>query len=322
MSGGPFTVTAGEAGRRLDQYLTTHLEKLSRVRVQALIQEGKVRVNGQPATRASLHVHLGDVVEAAWAPSAPLTAQPEDIPLEILYEDADLVVVNKPSGMAVHAGGGVHRGTLVNALLFHFTALSRVGGAQRPGLVHRLDRLTSGVIVAAKNDVAHRRLAKQFHDRQVEKTYVALVQGLMKKTSGEIDAPIGRDLVRRTRMTARRAEGLPGVRSALTRWRVLERFPGRLPFGGDASLLEVNIATGRMHQIRVHLASIGHPVVGDTMYGARGGVLDRNFLHARRIRFRQPATGVPVEVEAPLPADLEAFLRGIGHRATETQRRA
>ncbi len=300
-----FTVTAGEAKRRLDQYLTTHLVKLSRQRVQELIEKGLVRVNGAVSLRASLHLKMGDRVEAEWTPAGPLRAQPEDIHLDVLYEDDDLVVINKPSGMAVHAGGGVRTGTLVNALLHRFAALSRVGGEQRPGLVHRLDRLTSGALVVAKNDVAHRRLAAQFAERRVEKYYLALVQGRVKRDEGEIDAPIGRDLIRRVRMTARRREGAPGVRSALSRYRVLERYP-------EMTLLEVKISTGRMHQIRVHLSSIGHPVVGDTMYGAKGGVLARNFLHARRLIFSQPSNGRRITVIAPLPAELEAFLVRLG----------
>jgi len=304
-----FTVTAGEAGRRLDQYLTTHLVKLSRERVQGLIEGGSVQVNGSAQKRASVRLKCGDVVDAAWAPAAPLKARAENIPLEILYEDDDLVVVNKPAGMAVHAGGGVHSGTLVNALLHHFASLSRVGGEQRPGLVHRLDRMTSGVLVAAKNDVAHRRLALQFHDRQVEKTYLALVHGRVKKDEGEISLPIGRDLVRRVRMTARRRLGAPGVRHALSRYHVLARY---VCGDSEVTLLEVKISTGRMHQIRVHLASLGHPVVGDTMYGARGGVLDRNFLHARRISFAQPSSRQRITVEAPLPDSLVRFLEPWG----------
>lgn len=304
-----FTVTAGEAGRRLDQYLTTHLVKLSRERVQGLIEGGRVQVNKGVQTRASRRLKSGDVVDAEWAPAAPLKARAENIPLEILYEDDDLVVVNKPAGMAVHAGGGVHSGTLVNALLHHFESLSRVGGEQRPGLVHRLDRMTSGVLIAAKNDVAHRRLASQFHDRQVEKTYLALVHGRVKKDQGEVSLPIGRDLVRRVRMTARRRIGAPGVRTALSQYRVLARYAsGENQF----TLLDVRIATGRMHQIRVHLASLGHPVVGDTMYGARGGVLDRNFLHARRISFLQPTSRSRITVEAPLPESLLSFLEPLG----------
>jgi 23S rRNA pseudouridine1911/1915/1917 synthase len=303
-----FTVSAGEAGRRLDQYLTTHLVKLSRARVQELIDTERVQINGTVVKRSSLKVRGDDVVAAEWTLPATSKAEAEDIPLEALYEDDDCVVINKPSGMAVHAGGGVRTGTLVNALLHRFADLSRVGGAQRPGLVHRLDRLTSGALVAAKNDEAHRKLASQFSDRTVEKTYIALVQGLVKKASGEIDAPIGRDMVRRTRMTSRRREGAPGVRTALSYYKVVKRYAGVLPGGGDATLLEVRIATGRMHQIRVHMASIGHPVVGDTMYGARGGVLNRNFLHAARLSFTQPTTGERITVEAPLPKELAGFL--------------
>lgn len=303
-----FTVTAGEAGRRLDQYLVSHLVKLSRQRVQELIENERVLINGSASTRASLKVKTGDVVEADWSLPPTSQAEPENIPLETLYEDDDCVVINKPAGMAVHAGGGVRLGTLVNALLYRFGQLSKVGGAVRPGLVHRLDRQTSGVLVCAKNDEAHRKLATQFSDRTVEKTYVALAQGLVKKNTGEISSPIGRDMVRRTRMTSRRPEGAPGVRSALSYYNVVGRYPAVLPGGDDATLLEIRIATGRMHQIRVHLASIGHAVVGDTMYGARGGVLDRNFLHARRLIFNQPSTGQRITVEAPLPPELEQFL--------------
>jgi len=296
-----FTVTAGEAGRRLDQYLTTHLERLSRARVQELIAQGKVRVAGAPATRSSLRLKLGQVVEAEWTPAGPLRALPEPIPLDILYQDEDVVVINKPAGMAVHPAGRLRSGTLVNALLHHFQTLSAVGGELRPGLVHRLDRMTSGVLVVARNDVAHRRLAAQFAARQVEKTYLALVQGRVKKAEGTIDTPIGRDLVRRVRMTARRRLGAPGVRAALSHYRALQRYE-------DFTLLEVKISTGRTHQIRAHLASIGHPVVGDTLYGARGGVLRRHFLHAWRISFVHPSTRQPLTFTAPLPAELEQFL--------------
>jgi 23S rRNA pseudouridine1911/1915/1917 synthase len=303
-----FTVSAGEAGRRLDQYLTTHLVKLSRARVQELIDSGRARINGQVVTRASLKVKGHDIVSAEWGAAAPVRSEPEDIPLEALYEDDDLVVINKPAGMAVHAGGGVRSGTLVNALLHRFRSLSRVGGETRPGLVHRLDRMTSGVLLVAKNDEAHRKLAAQFSSRTVEKTYLALVQGLVKNPQGEIDLPIGRDMVRRTRMTARRREGAPGVRHALSQYTVIRRYPGGLPGGHDCTLLEVRIATGRMHQIRVHMSSIGHAVVGDTMYGAKGGVLPRNFLHAYRLIFTQPVTGERITVQAPLPKELEEFL--------------
>lgn len=299
-----FTVTAGEAGRRLDQYLTTHLEKLSRARVQELIAQGRVRVGGAAAERASLRLKAGDAVEAEWAPDSPLRPQPEPIPLEVLHEDEDVVVVNKPAGMAVHAAGKLRTGTLVNALLYHFQNLSRVGGELRSGLVHRLDRWTSGVLLVAKNDRAHRRLAAQFAARRVEKTYVALVQGTVKRAEGSVAAPVGRDLVRRVRMTARRRVGAPGVREALSHYRVLHRYP-------HFTLLEVKISTGRTHQIRVHLSSIGHPVVGDTLYGAKGGVLERSFLHARQIGFTHPSTGQRLTVSAPLPPELKQFLAAL-----------
>ncbi len=304
-----FSVSAGEAGRRIDQYLVTHLVKLSRARVQELISDGRAKINGEVVARASQKVRGHDVVTAEWGAQAPVRSEAEDIPLETLYEDDDLVVINKPAGMAVHAGGGVRTGTLVNALLHRFRSLSRVGGEARPGLVHRLDRQTSGALLVAKNDQAHSKLAAQFSGRTVEKTYLALVQGLVKKPTGEIDLPIGRDMVRRTRMTARRREGAPGVRSALSFYKVVRRFPGGLSAGYDATLVEVRIATGRMHQIRVHMSSIGHAVVGDTMYGARGGVLSRNFLHAFRIVFTQPTTGERITIEAPLPQELDEFLR-------------
>jgi 23S rRNA pseudouridine1911/1915/1917 synthase len=313
-----FTVSAGEAGRRLDQYLTTHLVKLSRARVQELIDSGRAQINGQVVTRASLKVKGHDVVTAEWGASAPVRSEPEDIPLEALYEDDDLVVINKPAGMAVHAGGGVRSGTLVNALLHRFRSLSRVGGEARPGLVHRLDRMTSGALLVAKNDDAHSKLASQFSGRTVEKTYLALVQGLVKKASGEVNLPIGRDMVRRTRMTSRRREGAPGVRHALSHYKVVRRYPGGLPGGHDCTLVEVKIATGRMHQIRVHMASLGHFVVGDTMYGAKGGVLPRNFLHAYRLVFTQPVTGERITVEAPLPKELSEFLAGVEALARES----
>ena len=243
-------------------------------------------------------------MEPAEAP--PLHATPEDIPLQVLYEDNDLVAVDKPAGMVVHAGAGVHSGTLVNALLHRFQALSGVGGALRPGIVHRLDRFTSGVLLVAKNDAAHRALAEQFSGRQVEKTYIALVHGAVKAESGRIDRPITRDPAHRTRMTARLGEG----RAAWSEYRVLRRFEG-------FTLLEVRIGTGRTHQIRVHLSGMGHPVVGDTLYGAPAKVagmppLGRYFLHAHRIRFRLPSTGEEVTVESPLARELEEWLGAIG----------
>jgi len=215
------------------------------------------------------------------------------------------VAINKPAGMVVHAGAGCRSGTLVNALLHRFKSLSGLSGELRPGIVHRLDRYTSGVILVARHDAAHRRLAEQFAGRQVEKLYIALVHGAVKQEQGRIEKPIARDPVRRVRMTARLGRG----RTALTEYRVLQRFR-------RFTLLEVRIGTGRTHQIRVHMAGIGHPVVGDRLYGAPAEVegmpaLGRYFLHARRIQFRKPSTGDPVTVEAPLPEELEGWLKGL-----------
>ena len=230
----------------------------------------------------------------------PLRATPEDLPLEVLYGDADVIAINKPAGMVVHTGAGRHTGTLVNAVLHRFGKLSSVGGELRPGIVHRLDRFTSGVILIARNDAAHRHLAEQFASRQIEKTYVALVHGRVKNDQGQMTTPIARDPVRRVRMTARLAQG----RQALTTYRVLRRLEG-------FTFLEVKIGTGRTHQIRVHLASIGHPVVGDKLYGAPANALGRYFLHARQIVFTSPGTGQRITVSAPLPAELENHLAAL-----------
>lgn len=254
----------------------------------------------------------------------PLKAAAEDIPLDVVYEDESLAVINKPAGMTVHSGSGRHeagtRGTLVNALLHRFQTLSNVGGELRPGIVHRLDKETSGLLVVAKTDSAHRKLARQFAAREVRKTYLALVHGWMKQPQGTIDSAIGRDLRRRNRMTTRRSLANRGVRSAITHWKVLKKIEGAY---GSFSLLEITISTGRTHQIRVHLASIGHPVVGDNLYGAprtigrssRGApeslTLTRNFLHAYALEFRHPATGKPLAFKQVLPGELEAFLQEI-----------
>ena len=290
-----------DAGKRLDHLLQERLPEFSRSRVQSWIKSGRVRVGGAPA-RSSQAVRPGDSIEVEPAEPPPLTAAPEEIPLVVLYEDPDVVAIDKPAGMVVHAGAGVHSGTLVNALLHRFRALSGVGGAQRPGIVHRLDRFTSGVLLVAKNDFAHQVLAAQFSGRRVEKVYLALVHGVLKEQSGRIERPIARDPVHRTRMTARLKQG----RAAWTEYRVLRQFE-RLAF------LEARIGTGRTHQIRVHLSSIGHPVVGDTLYGAPAKIegypsLGRYFLHAHRIRFRQPRTEEEITVESPLPAELQAWL--------------
>ncbi|MGQ9632997.1 MAG: RluA family pseudouridine synthase [Bryobacteraceae bacterium] len=293
-----------DAGKRLDRFLREQLPDYSRTRIQEWIRAGRVRVQGR-VEKSSYLLRAGEEIEVEPAPPAPLSTEPEPIPLEILYEDEDVAAVNKPAGMVVHAGAGCRSGTLVNALLHHFGRLSSLGGELRPGIVHRLDRYTSGVILVAKHDAAHRRLAEQFARREVEKVYWALVHGNVKGESGRVELPIARDPVRRIRMTARLARG----RAAVSEYRVLKRFQ-------SFTLLEVHIKTGRTHQIRTHLSASGHPVVGDRLYGAPARIagrpaLGRYFLHAWRIRFRQPSSGAVVVVEAPLPAELEGWLEGL-----------
>ena len=288
-------------GKRLDQALHEQLPEFSRSRLQDWIKRGRVLVNGAPA-RSSRVLHAHDRIDVEPAELPPLRAVPEAIPLRVLYEDPDLVAIDKPAGMVVHSGAGVHTGTLVNALLHRFDSLSALGGESRPGIVHRLDRYTSGVLLVAKNDAAHRALAAQFAGRQVEKTYLALVHGNVAADRGRIEKPIARDPRHRVRMTAR----LPRGRPAWTEYRVLRRF-------ASFTFLQVRIGTGRTHQIRVHLSSIGHPVAGDRLYGAPTGSAgqpphDRFFLHAHRIRFQHPFTGQPVEIESPLPEDLRIWL--------------
>jgi 23S rRNA pseudouridine1911/1915/1917 synthase len=293
------TFTAGEtdAGQRLDHFLQSHLALYSRARLQSWVKQGRVLVNGR-AAKSSLVLRGGEAIEVEPGELPPPSAAPEDLPVEILYEDAALIAVNKPAGLVVHAGAGAHSGTLVNRLVHRFAALSKVAGDLRPGIVHRLDRGTSGVLLVARNDAAHRALASQFAGRTVDKVYLALVQGRVRAETGRIEKPVARDPVRRTRMTARLGEG----RSALTEFRIIERFE-------KFTYLEVRIGTGRTHQIRVHLASLGHPVAGDTLYGAVVG--PRIFLHAHRIGFVTPATGERVSVEAPLPEELQQWLAGL-----------
>lgn len=306
-------VSSADAGKRLDRYLAEAVADTSRARVQEWIAGGRVLVNSA-ASRASLKLRGGESIDVDPAPPPPLNARPENLPLDILYEDGDLAVLNKPAGMTVHAGGGVHSGTLVNALLHHFSTLSTVGGESRPGIVHRLDRLTSGVIVVARNDHAHHALAAQFQSRQVRKTYWALVHGNPEKRTSkgrpvEIDGqvwtrlqmPIRRDPRHRVRMSARSTG-----RASQTDFRVLRT-------NGAFSLLEVRIATGRTHQIRVHLSAIGHPVVGDRLYGApakpaEAGDLQRFYLHSREIRFAHPVSGEAMCVVAPLPPEFTGLL--------------
>ena len=292
-------------GARLDHCVTAVLPERSRSQIQRLIRDGHVRLN-QKLVRASHAVHTGDVIDLEIPASVPSTPVSEALPISIVHDDPDLVVVDKPAGMVVHPAVGHAGGTLVNALLHHVTGLSGIGGEQRPGIVHRLDRGTSGVMVVAKHDAAHAELSRQFADREVEKEYVALVWGLLN-TGRRIDAPLGRDPVNRQKMSTRARR----ARSAVTRVTGTERLRG-------LTLATVAIATGRQHQIRVHLNSIGHPVVGDAVYaGVRRhlaadhrvlGTLDRPFLHAYRLAFTHPRDGRRVEFTAPLPDDLQTII--------------
>jgi 23S rRNA pseudouridine1911/1915/1917 synthase len=313
----PITIAVGaeDAGKRLDQFLASRLEHVSRARVQQLISAENVLVNNA-AAKTSLKLRGGETVKVlSEAERAPLKAIAEDIPLDIVYEDDDLAVINKTAGMIVHAGAGAsddarNRGTLVNALLHHLQSLSGVGGDLRPGIVHRLDKETSGLIMVAKNDEAHRKLSAQFAAREVKKKYLALVHGWVKKDSATLTQSISRDRIRRTRMTTK----LEGGRTAVTHYRVARRLDTAF---GKFTLLDVKISTGRTHQIRVHVAAMGHPVVGDTVYGApkqaRGHSaaihLPRNFLHAAELEFRHPRTEETIMLKSELPEELREFLK-------------
>jgi 23S rRNA pseudouridine1911/1915/1917 synthase len=286
-------LSADEAdrGKRLDALLRERLPEFSRSRLQQWIREGRVQVHGAPA-KASYLIRGSEAIALDPGAVPPLRAEAEDIPLTVLYEDASAVVIDKSAGMVVHPGAGLHRGTIVNALLHRFHALSSLGGEFRPGIVHRLDRFTSGVLLVAKTDEAHRDLAGQFARREVEKIYLALVEGRLEGL-GRIRKPIARDPKNRARMTARLEFGRP----ALTDWEAIRHFSG-------FTLLRIRLGTGRTHQIRAHMASLGHPVAGDRLYGAKASPWNRYFLHAQRLGFRSPATGVRVSLESPLPPDL------------------
>jgi 23S rRNA pseudouridine1911/1915/1917 synthase len=311
-----FIVTSEDAGQRLDRFLVSQLPALSRSRIQILMDEGRVQVDAV-ARKASHRVESGEVVTVDVPDELPPGVESEPIPLDVLYEDEDVAVINKPAGMIVHPGAGVTSGTMVAALLHRFggvTGLSTVGGPLRPGIVHRLDKETSGVIVVARTDAAHRKLVEDFRDRLFEKIYIALLHGKIKGDAGSVVFPVARDLRRRSRMTARRREG----REARTDWRARLRF--------DAfTIIEADLRTGRTHQIRVHFSALGCPVVGDTLYGAprqeRAGSellppLGRNFLHAACVSFGHPRTGQRIEVRAPLPPELVNYLGALG-RATK-----
>ncbi|MGB8342793.1 MAG: RluA family pseudouridine synthase [Chthoniobacterales bacterium] len=283
------------AGWRLDRYLAAALSQFSRSRLQALIRNGEVQLRGKNA-RPRETVHAGDLIRLTIPPLEEIEAEAEEIPLEILFEDEDLLVLNKPPGLVVHPGAGNQTHTLVNALLHHCTSLSGIGGKQRPGIVHRLDKETSGCLVVAKNDVAHQALAQQFAEREATKIYLALVTGKLKRNRGTIEAAIGRHPVHRKKMRVDARRG----RAAKTDYRVLQS-------GGSVSLVECALHSGRTHQIRVHLHHLGHPVIGDALYGKRT-VASRQMLHAWKLGFTHPRTNEPLLFEAPLPADFRAAL--------------
>jgi len=312
-------------GVRLDRWVAKRCPNLSRARVQELIEQGLVLVNNAQS-KPAYKLRTGDKIFVEAQERPPLTAQPEAIPLQILYEDDDVLVVNKPAGMSVHTGAGNSRGTLVNALLGRGQSLSRGGDIShggvvaddlRPGIVHRLDKETSGAMVIAKNDFAHAKLAEAFSTRAIKKIYVALAEGKLGKRSGKIDLPIGRDPVRRTRMKAFLPAAVPGrrnlagrSRAALTEWKTLAEL-------GPATLVQVQLHTGRTHQIRAHFSAVKHPLVGDTLYGAASHLrvsqvdmpaLGRQFLHSATLGFPQPRSGAWIEAHAPLAPDLRDYL--------------
>jgi 23S rRNA pseudouridine1911/1915/1917 synthase len=303
-----FRVAAADAGARLDAYLAARVEGWSRARIQRLVEDGDVLVRGR-TTKPSYKLREDDEIEVELAPTGATAFAPEDIPLQVVYEDDDLVVVNKPAGLVVHPAAGAPSGTLANALAFHFRQLSTRAGAARPGIVHRLDRDTSGLIVVAKNEAVHEHLADQFRARLVFKSYVALVHGRVKEDAGRVEQPLARDPRNRTRMAV-----VGGGRPALSLYRVRRRFD-------RFTLLDVEIRTGRTHQIRVHLQWLKHPVVGDRTYGdgrdntvadprlrARLKTLNRQFLHAEQLGFRHPRTNEPLHFTAPIPDELAQFL--------------
>jgi len=305
------SVPASNEGERLDAFLASHIEGWSRARLQRLIEEADVLVNGH-AVKSSYKLRLNDEIEVELSPPPSTTFAPEDIPLNIVYEDDELIVVNKPAGIVVHPAAGVASGTLANALAFHFRQLSTSGGLARAGIVHRLDKGTSGLMVVAKTESAHENLADQFRDREIFKSYVALVHGRVEKRTGQIDQPIARDRGNRTRMAVVR-----GGRPSVSIYRIRKRFE-------RFTLLNVELKTGRTHQIRVHLAWLKHPVVGDDAYGsgrdktitdhqlrAAIATLGRQFLHAEQLGFRHPKTKEELRFSTPLPPELQALLNEI-----------
>jgi 23S rRNA pseudouridine1911/1915/1917 synthase len=309
-------VGSAEAGSRLDRFVAGHCLEISRSRIQELIESSRVLVDGKSA-KPSQRLKKNEYVTIQPEPRAPLKAKAESIPLDVLYEDDDLIVVNKPAGMNVHAGAGNSSGTLVNALLGRGQGLSNAGDILRPGIVHRLDKDTSGAILVAKNDFTHHKLAEAFRTRAIEKTYIALVQGKLSTKKGRIELAIARDPKTRIKMTARPAGKLTSARAARTDWKLLQEY-------GPATLIEVQLHTGRTHQIRVHFSALKHPVVGDRLYGAatqltvgkvKLPVLGRQFLHAARVSFTHPRTEKKITITASLAPDLKLYLEKLAAAA-------
>lgn len=302
-------VPGEEKGSRLDAFVAKNLADVSRARVQKLLDEGRLTVDGA-VRKANYRLIGGEEIRLEIPPAVSAEAQPENIPLDILYEDGDVIVINKARGMAVHPSPGIYSGTLVNALLYHCRDLSGIGGVERPGIVHRLDKDTSGVMVAAKNDLAHAALSKQIGEKTATRIYVAVVRGVINEEAGVIKGAIGRDEKDRQKMAVR-ADGKPAV----THFRVMERI-------GDYTLVECRLETGRTHQIRVHLAHIGYPVFGDPKYGSRrktpfDGIVEGQALHSRQMTFVHPVTGEEMTFSAPLPKDMEDLIAAIRDRAEQ-----
>ena len=293
------------AGKRLDKFLALKDLGLSRSQIQHLIQKGRIKVRGHARTSSSLRVQAGDGIDVHIPASRPLSVEPVPIPLAIVYEDSYILVLEKPAGLVVHPGAGDEDHTLAHGLLHHYRGLSDIGGYLRPGIVHRLDKNTSGLMVVAKDDEAHQGLTRQFKAGKIDKTYLALVRGRLRDKSGRLDSAIGRHPVNRKKMSTRSGNG----RSAITEWQVVEELRG-------ASLLSLKIRTGRTHQIRVHMSSMGHPVLGDSLYGGPAEFrvghaviqIRRQMLHAACLRFTHPITGEKMKWESKLPEDMASIL--------------